>query len=130
MIRWKSVALGAVVFVAGHLVLMAGWREWFQPAGDYPPWFLNSGPAVAFTAGLLFIAGVLIGLANRGVPREAIVAGANLAAGAAAAMCVVLMVTGPGTLFPIALTIGAGIAAISSIMGALTGSWLGKVLGT
>ena len=97
MIRWKSLVLGAVLFGIAHWLQMTWWREWFQPAGDYPPWFLNSG---------------------RG----------NLAAGAVVAMCVVLGVTGPGTLFPIALTIGTGIAAISAIAGALAGSLIGKAL--
>jgi hypothetical protein len=122
MIRWKSAVLGAVVFVTTHLVLMAGWREWFQPAGDFPPWFLNSGRAVALTGALLFIAGAVVGLVTRGGAREAMVAGGNLAGGATVAMCVVLALTGPGTLFPIALTIGAGVAIISSAAGALAGS--------
>ena len=126
MIRWKDVALGAVVFAAAHLVLMAGWREWFQPGGDYPPWFLNSGRAVAFTGALLFISGLLVGLGNRQASREAMVAGGNLAAGAIGAMCVVLALTGPGTLFPIALAIGAGVAVISSAAGALAGSAIAR----
>ena len=122
MVRWRSVALGAAVFVAAHVVLTAGWREWFQPGGEFPPWFLNSGRAVAFTAGLLFIAGVLVGLGNRKAPRDAMVAGASLAAGAIVAMCAVLAVTGPGTLFPIALAIGAGVIVVSCVAGALTAS--------
>lgn len=129
MIRWKGLVLGAVVFAIAHWLQMVWWREWFQPEGDYPPWFMNSGRAVAFTAGLLFVAGVLLGVVSRGGSREAIVAGGNLAAGAAAAMGVVLGVTGPGNLFPIALTIGAGIVAISVIVGALAGSLIGKAIG-
>jgi hypothetical protein len=128
MIRWKSLVLGAVVFVAAHWLQVAWWREWFQPGGDYAPWFLNSGRAVAFTAALLFVAGVLIGIIFRGVPQEAIVLGGNLAAGAVGAMGLVLGLTGPGNLFPIALTIGAGIAAISVIAGALAGSLIGKAI--
>jgi hypothetical protein len=125
MIRWTSMALGAAVFGAAHLALMARWREWFQPGGDFPPWFLNSGRAVGFTAALLFIAGIVVGLATRGAAREPIVAGGNLAAGAIVAMCVVLAMTGPGTLFPIALSIGAGVAVISCVAGALTASAIG-----
>ena len=120
MIRWKSGALGAAMLITAHLVLMARWRDWFQAGGDYPPWFLNSGRAVAFTAGLLFIAGLVAGLATRGAPQERMIAGGNVAAGAIVAMCVVLAMTGPGTLFPIALTIGAGIAVMSCVAGALT----------
>ena len=119
MIRWKSAALGAVMFGAAHLVLTARWREWFQPGGDFPPWFLNSGRAVALTAALLFMAGVVVGLTTRGPARESIVAGGNLAGGAIVAMCVVLAFTGPGTLFPIALTIGAGVIVFNCVAGAL-----------
>jgi hypothetical protein len=121
MIRWKSAVLGAVVFVTAHLVLMAGWREWFG-GDDVPPWFLNSGRAVAFTAGSLFLASVVAGLRTRGMPPDAMVTGGTVAAGAIVAMCVVLALTGPGTLFPIALSIGAGVATISSAAGALAGS--------
>jgi hypothetical protein len=120
MIRWKSAVLGAAVFVTAHLVLMSRWREWFQPGGDFPPWFLNSGRAVALTGALLFIAGVLVGLLTQGGARESIVAGGNLAGGAIIAMCVVLAITGPGTLFPIALTIGAGVIVFNCVAGALT----------
>ena len=111
--------LGAVVFVTAHLVLMARWREWFQPGGDFPPWFLNSSRAVAWTGALLFIAGAVVGFATRGGTRDAIVAGCNLAGGATIAMCVVLALTGPGTLFPIALTIGAGVVLVSCVAGAI-----------
>jgi hypothetical protein len=128
MIRWKSLVLGAVVFAIAHWLQIVWWREWFQPGGDYPPWFLNSGRAVAFTAGALFVAGVLLGIVSHGVSGDAIVAGGNLAAGAAAAMGVVLGATGPGNLFPIALTIGAGIVAVSAIAGALAGSLIGKAI--
>jgi hypothetical protein len=126
MIRWKSAALGAAVFGAAHLVLTARWREWFQPGGDFPPWFLNSGRAVALTAALLFMGGVVVGLTTRGPARESIVAGGNLAAGAIVAMCLVLALTGPGTLFPIALTIGAGVVVISIAAGAMAGSAIRK----
>jgi len=122
MIRWKNGVLGAVVFVAAHLVLMAGWREWFRPGGDFPPWFLNSGRAVVLTAVLLFIAGAFVGLTTRGGRRESLLATGNLSAGAIVAMCVVLAVTGPGTLFPIALAIGAGVIVVSCVAGVLTAS--------
>ena len=128
MVRWKSLVLGAVLFAFAHWLQVTWWREWFQASGDYPPWFLNSGRAVAFTAGLLFVAGVLLGMISRGVSQEAIVLGGNLAGGAVAAMGVVLGLTGPGTLFPIALIIGAGISAISAIAGALVGALMGRVV--
>lgn len=128
MIRWKCLVLGAVVFAVAHWLQVTWWRDWFQPGGDYPPWFLNSGRAVALTAGLLFIAGVVLGMVSRGVSQEAIMLGGNLAGGAVAAMGVVLGLTGPGTLFPIALIIGAGISVISAIAGALVGALMGRVV--
>jgi hypothetical protein len=125
MIRWKYTALGAGVFVGAHLVVAAGWQEWFS-GGDVPPWFLNSGRAVAFTAGLLFLASAFAGLRTGGVPRDAMVVGGNVSAGAVVAMCVVLVLIGPGTLFPIALAIGAGVAVISGAAGALAGSAIAR----
>ncbi len=122
MIRWKTLTFGAAMFIAAHGVLVAGWHEWFQPVGDYPPWFLNAGRGLAFTAAWLFVAGVLVGLGTRRVARESMISGGNLAAGAVVAMCVVLGWVGPGTLFPIALTIGAGVAVVSCVAGAFAGS--------
>src|ERR1700704_432352 len=102
MIRWKSLVLGAVLFAIAHWLQVTWWREWFQAGGGYPPWVLKSGRALALSAGALFVAGVLLGMVSRGVSQEAIVLGGNLAGGAVAAMGVVLGLTGPGTLFPIA----------------------------
>jgi hypothetical protein len=75
---------------------------------------------------LLFIAGAFVGLTTRGTVRESLVASGNLAAGAIVAMCVVLALTGLGTLFPIALTIGAGVVVMSIAAGALAGSAIRK----
>jgi hypothetical protein len=128
MLRWKSLALGAAVFAAAHLAQAALWRAWFQPGGDFSPWFLNSGRAVAFTAGWLFAAGVVVGITTRGELRESILAGGNLGAGAAMAMSIALAVIGPGTIFPIALAIGAGIALFCSVAGALVGFVMSKAV--
>jgi hypothetical protein len=49
------------------------------------------------------------------------VRGGNVAAGAIVAMIIVIIAVGPGTLFPIALAIGAVIAVISAVSGALIG---------
>ena len=98
MIRWKSAALGAAVFVAAHLVLTARWREWFQPGGDFPPWFLNSGRAVALTAGVAVHRRMHVVRARRrgerGVRRSS--PAAISPAGAIVAMCVVLALHRPG----------------------------------
>lgn len=123
MIRLKSVVFGGLVFVVTHLVVVSEW-SWMEPGRADPPWFLNAGRAVAFTAVCLFMAGALrSGWASVDI-RGSILEGANVAAGAALAMCAVLVAKGPGTLFPIALAIGAAIAAASSIAGALVG-WAG-----
>src|SRR5215510_5025680 len=114
MIRSKLLFLGAATFLAAHAVEVAGWKSWFY--GVYAPWFLNSSRAVAVTAGALMIAGAIVALTT---PDRTgwLVAGLNLAAGAMAAMIVVLFSVGPGTLFPIAITIGAMVVAVSSIAG-------------
>ena len=119
MIRWRSALLGAGTFVVAHLIEAAWWTTWFR--GVYAPWFLNSGRAVAFTAGCQLLASAIVSTRD---PRETLVRGAYVAAGAAAAMVVVLAVVGPGTLFPIALTIGAIVLAAATVVGALAGSGL------
>lgn len=119
MIRSKLLFLGAVTFLAAHAVEVAGWRSWFY--GVYAPWFLNSSRAVAVTAGALMIVGAIVALTTPD-RRGWLIAGLNLAAGAMAAMIVVLFSVGPGTLFPIAITIGAMVVAASSVAGALAGA--------
>jgi len=116
MIRWTSVLVGGAAFLAAHLVQTLAWQTWFH--GAYDPWFLNSGRAVAFTAALLVVAGAIVSAADR---RESIIRGANAAAGALAAMIVMLAVVGPGNLFPIVIAFGAVIAIASTAAGALAG---------
>ena len=118
MIKPKLLFLGAATFVAAHAVEVAGWRDWFH--GVYAPWFLNSGRAVAVTAGSLMVVAAIVALtvSDR---REWFVAGLSLAAGAAIAMAAVLFAVGPGTLFPIAIAIGAAVIAVSSAAGAFAG---------
>jgi len=118
MIRPKLLILGAATFLAAHAV-EHGWSHWFY--GVYAPWFLNSSRAVAFTAASLMAIGAIVALASAD-RRTWLIAGLNLAAGATAAMTVILFAVGPGTLFPIAITIGALVVGISSIAGALAGA--------
>jgi hypothetical protein len=121
MIRWKSLTLGAVAFLASHALESANWSA-FDPGAAYSPWFLNSGRAVVFTAACLLAAAAIEGIVAASTWRDAIVRGGNIAAGAFVAMCIVLLARGPGTLFPIALALGGLVAAASSIAGALIGS--------
>jgi hypothetical protein len=121
MIRWKSLLLGAITFLAAHAVEAAAWKTWFH--GEYAPWFLNSGRAVAFTAASLVVVGLIVGVTTP-ARRGSMVAEWNIAAGAIAAMIVVLFAVGPGTLFPIAIVIGGAVVGVSSVAGVLTGSAL------
>jgi hypothetical protein len=123
MIRWKSVAFGAVAFLSGHALEVAEWPS-FAPASPFKPWFLNSGRAAALIAAWLFTAAAIEGIAARSPWREAISRGWNIALGATLAMGAVLYASGPGTLAPIALAIGAAIAAASAICGVLLGAAL------
>ena len=120
--RWTSVLVGGAAFLAAHLVQTLAWRGWFH--GTFEPWFLNSGRAAAFTAALLAVAGAVVSASDR---RESIIRGANVAAGALAAMIVVLSVIGPGNLFPLVVAIGATIVVASGGAGALAGWGLRRV---
>ena len=112
--RWFGFALGLLTFVAAHAIEVFMWVPWF--GGVHDPWFLNAGRAAAFTMGSLFVVG-LIGGALR-------VSGLGMAAGAGAAMAVVLMRGGGGSIFPIVLAAGGLLILVSSTLGA----WIGQEL--
>src|SRR3954449_6444481 len=115
-----SAATGASAFLASHMLEVAEWPA-FDAAGAYKPWFLNSGRAVLFTAVWLFAAAAVEGAVAAVDRRDALVRGATLAGGAVAAMAVVMLWAGPGTIFPIALAFGAAIAGASGVAGMLAG---------
>lgn len=117
-----NLVFGAVVFVGAHLVLLATWRRWFDPGGAYPVWFLNSGRAVAVTTAWLLIAALLGALAVPPAPDAVGRRMLSVAIGAVAAMAVVLFVTGPGTIFPIVLAIGAVLVAAPVAAGTYIGA--------
>ena len=123
MIRWTSVLVGGAAFTLAHLVQTLAWQTLFH--GSYDPWFLNSGRAAVFTIALLVVAGAIVSAADW---RESIVRGANVAAGALAALIVILAVGGPGTRFPI--VVGAIIAVTSTGAGALAGWGMHRTMKT
>jgi len=122
--RLTAFLSGAATFVAAHVVEAIAWRQVFAPVGDYPPWFLNAGRAVAFTAACLFCASIAYTWVARAIHQSWIVASGNLTAGAAVAMTAVLVLSGPGTIFPLALAIGALIAAAACGCGGFIGARL------
>jgi hypothetical protein len=92
-------------------------------------WWLNSGRGVVITA--LVLAGLAALVAGRALKgpfrsRQAAAMGA-LWAGANIGMAVVLFRSGPGTIFPIVLVVGAGISAIAVGAGSLAGALLANV---
>ncbi len=116
---WAGAIAGGLAFAAAHLLERSLWRVWFDPAGQYPPWFLNSGRATAFTAATMIVAGVLLGGARRADTQT--VCWLPAAGGAVLAMMVVLALTGPGTLFPLVITIGGGLLVGSLLAGCALG---------
>jgi len=125
--RLTAFLSGAAAFTAAHVVEVIAWHEVFAPGGDYPPWFLNAGRAVSFTAACLFCAATAYTWIVRPVRQSWLVAAGNLTAGAVAAMTVVLALSGPGTIFPLALAIGALIAAAACGGGGWIGARLSAV---
>jgi hypothetical protein len=125
--QWTPFVVGVVTFLAAHAIEVARWTAWF--GGVYDPWFLNSGRAILFTTGCLFVAGVMVGgLVSSSWPRHAM----RLAAGAFVAMAVVMVVSpsGGGTIFPLVLVFGAVFSLVSSVTGVLAGYAVRRVLGT
>jgi predicted Na+-dependent transporter len=116
MMRWTSLALGAATFLAAHAVEVVMWTAWFAP--EFPPFFTNSGRAVAFTTACVLIGGLLAGLSARD-RRDVLIHAGNVTAGAAIAMAGALFWSGPGTLFPIVMVLGIVQLAVASFLGAL-----------
>jgi hypothetical protein len=121
MNRGWIAAAGAAAFLAAHGIEAALWTAWFQPGGGTSAWFLNTGRAALFTAACLALAGVIVGTRCAGGSRS-VAQGLWLALGALAAMTAVLLSSGPGTLFPIVLAFGAGIAAVAGVAGVSLGA--------
>jgi hypothetical protein len=117
MIKWTSVVLGAATFLATHVIVFSYWTTWF--GGQHEPWFLNSGRGVAFTMLSLLVAASLASVLWARDRNAAMVHGLNVAAGAVLAMIVVLIVVGPGTIFPIVIVFGGIIALFSTGIGSL-----------
>jgi hypothetical protein len=86
---------------------------------------LNAGGALAFTAACVLVAGVLAA----GRSRSWLANGIAVAAGAAAAMAVVLFTLpgGPGTIFPIVLLSGTVVLMLSGVAGAGIGAALRRL---
>jgi hypothetical protein len=112
--------VGGAAFLLSHVLMVFSWAS-FSPGAGYRPWFLNAGRAVLFTAIWLLAAAAVDSALAASTRRDALVRGANVAAGAFLAMVIVIVAAGPGTLFPIALAIGAAIALICAVSGALVG---------
>jgi len=113
--RCFGFAVGLLTFVAAHAIEVAKWAAWF--GGAHAPWFLNSGRAVIFTLGCLFVASLIAGILRW--------SGAALATGAATAMTAVLFFGEGSTIFPIVLAAGGLLIAATSLLG----SWLGSEIG-
>jgi hypothetical protein len=110
--RWPAFAVGLLTFVGAHAIEVAKWAAWF--GGAHAPWFLNSGRAVVFTLGCLFVVSVIAGVLRW--------SGVAVAAGSTTAMTAVLLFGDAGTIFPIVLASGGLFIAATSLLG----SWLGS----
>jgi hypothetical protein len=109
-----------VLVLAGGIV--AALVQPFTPAG----WWLDSSRGVAITSIVLAVAAVAVGFLARSLPLRNPIAAAASAfwLGANVGLAMVLFRSGPGTLFPIVLAIGAGISAVAVGAGAITGAAL------
>lgn len=128
MIRWKPLLSGALTFVAAHLILVATWQTWFGGGDGFPPWFMNSKAAVAFTAAMFAAVSAVVAAGPPGQRLEsAIAAACFFAFGAVVVMAVLLFRVpgGPGSIFPITIGIGAIVLTSASVGGAAAG-WLAR----
>jgi hypothetical protein len=123
---WTRLLVGAITFLAVHLIVLFRWEVWFGGSTAFAAWFMNASGAVAFTVAVFVLVNAAVAVAHGQQPAEQAAVGAGyVAAGAVVVMTVVLMTLpgGAGTLFPIAIAIGATLIGISSVAGAMAG-WL------
>jgi len=118
MIRLVGFIAGALAFWAAHAVERAHWADWFH--GEYDPWFLNSGRAMAATVAAVAVTSAVVA-ALGGASSN--VRGLAIGAGAFVAMTLVLFLkpAGPGTIFPIVMVVGGALLVLGSVCGAWTG---------
>ena len=128
MFRLRWAALGALVFAACHGVEVVYWRDWFAPAGDFPPWFLNANRAVLFTAAASFSLGVLSGIVRHASFDDALRRVAYACVGELAAFGGGLIATGVGTIFPIVLAVGALVLVSCALFGSAFGWGLAELV--
>jgi hypothetical protein len=115
LLRWPSLALGALTFMAAHAGEVVIWTSWF---GGVQPFFMNSGRALAFTGGGFLVAGLLAGVVATD-RRDALIQAGNLTAGGGVPMTFIIFGNGPGTLSPIAIVAGIYVLGLASYLGAL-----------
>jgi VIT1/CCC1 family predicted Fe2+/Mn2+ transporter len=127
MARVKLLVIGAVAFSAMHVLFVETWQTWFDGGAGHPAWFMNSATTVAITAIAFAVINLIHALVDRDERRQAaLVAAAAITVGATVPMVVVLFTLpgGPGTLFPIAIVIGAAIFFVSGA----SGGYLGRIV--
>ena len=127
----KAFVVGAVTFIALHLLFVATWHRWFNSGDGLEPWFMNAGSTVAITVIAFGVAGaVLAGLWSGAGLNNPVASAAMVATGGAVPMLFVLftMRGGPGNLFPIVIFVGWWIMCLGATAG--TGAaWLLRRIG-
>jgi hypothetical protein len=112
--RTLAVLGGVSAFVLADALTV---REWAVLGGRFQPWFLNSGGAVALTAGLCAAAAAIAAGVDRRAPFIKIAA-LNAAGAFAASLVVIVVRVGGGNLFPIVVVLDALVLLASSAAGA------------
>ena len=96
-----------------------GFATFFGANALIGSWFLDSGTAAVSMLGALFAVAALVGATVRS--GHPLTRGLGVAAGACAAMTLVLFRVGPGTIFPIVLAFGGALITVTSVAGAVVG---------
>jgi hypothetical protein len=111
----RAVKQGLVAFLAGaasfailHLFLVGTWKLGWEIGahGVRQAWFLNSIPAMIVTLSGLFLAGFMLGFATASLSEPWSTTAYWMAPGVAVSLTAVLMIIGPGTVWPIVVFVG------------------------
>ena len=128
--HWNQIAVavvGAVAFVLIHVGLELTWEPIVTHPGVKHGWFLNSGQTIRVTAASLFVAALVVGLLASSLQLRWLRSAVAMSVGVVVTMCVMLLVKGPGTIWPLVIFMGTVFTVPPILVGMAAGVGLQKI---
>lgn len=118
--RRAAMAIGAAVFT----VLQLAWSFGHAYAGWKGAWVMKTGTGIVIAFMLFLLTGLFV-TAWRHQPADLLRRVGCVTLGAMGAIAVLLMIVGPGNLWPMVLIFNGGIVGVATLMGGAVGAALG-----